>query len=232
VTLSNEHTAAASEAYRHTADALAKGRDTEACVAACRAVVDIIEAEHDALRTGGAAIACAAGCAFCCHLRVGAYTHEAIALLDYLHTTPSRNEAAAVVERILENARRIDEMTVAEHYAARIPCAFLVDGRCAAYGVRPSACARYHSMSRARCERSFDNPRDMGTPRNSRPALRELQTFGAAVGDATEAALREARLSATTAELHQLLRAMIEEPSVVERWFAGEDIAATLTREP
>ena len=55
--------------------------------------------------------------------------------------------------------------------AANLRCALLVDGRCAAYEARPSACARYHSLSRARCKYSYEHPEDIGTPRNSRPAL-------------------------------------------------------------
>ena len=41
--------------------------------------------------------------------------------------------------------------------------------------------------------------------------------------------LGEAGLSATKAELHQLLRALIENPGLVERWSAGDDIAALST---
>jgi Fe-S-cluster containining protein len=216
--------ASAVAVYRHTTDQLGRRRDDEACDATCRHVVDVIEAEFGKLQAAGAGIACAAGCNFCCHLRVGVFAHEAIALLHYLRTTLPRDEASAIEKRILENARRIDDLTVAEHYAARIRCAFLVDGRCAAYDVRPSACARYHSMSRARCEYAYDHPQDMGTPSNSRPALEELQALGAAVVAATGAALEHAGLSATTAELHQLLRTMIENPSVLDRWRAGEAV--------
>jgi Fe-S-cluster containining protein len=226
----NEHIeAVAANVRRHVTDELDRGRDAEACDVVCRHVVGVIEAEFEAHRAEGAGIACAPGCTFCCHLRVGVFAHEAVALLHYLRTHASRDEAAAIEERIVSNARRIDGTTPADHYAARLPCAFLVRGRCAAYDVRPSACARYHSMSRARCEYSYEHPRAMGTPQNSRPALLELQELGAAVDSATEASLVHAGLSAAKAELHQLLRTMIEEPSVVDRWRAGEDI---VSRQP
>jgi len=219
----------AADVYRHTTQRLGARRDAVTCAVVCRRTVDTIQGEFEAVKADGAPVACAAGCTFCCHLRVGVFAHEAIALLAYLQTTATRDEATAIRERVLENARRIDGMTVAEHYAARLPCAFLVNGRCAAYDVRPSACARYHSLSRARCEYAFDHPHDMGTARNSRPALLELQAFGAAVESATSAALDHAGLSASKAELHQLLRTLIEDRSVVERWRAGEDVAAAVT---
>jgi hypothetical protein len=96
--------------------------------------------------------------------------------------------------------------------------------------VRPLACARYHSLSRARCERAFAHPEDVGTPRNARPVLAELQTFASSLESATEATLAEVGLSATKGELHQLLRALLEDPDLVERWSAGGNIVATSTR--
>jgi Fe-S-cluster containining protein len=218
--------ATAAHIYDATAAQLGGTRNAGACVAVARRLVGAIQAKLEELAAAGAAVACTPGCAFCCHLRVGAFPHEAVALLEHLRTALPRDESAAIVARILENAGKIDGLTVEDHYAARLPCAFLVDGRCAAYEARPSACARYHSLSRARCEHAFEHPRDMGTPRNSRPALLEFQAFGAAVDTATAAALRHAGLSATKAELHQLLRALIENPGAIEDWRAGKGIDA------
>ena len=115
--------------------------------------------------------------------------------------------------RVLANARTIDGWTPEQHRASNLSCALLVDGRCAAYAARPSACARYHSLSRARCEHSFQHPQDIGTPRNSRPALADLQELGDALDFGVEAALVDAGLPPAKDELHQTLRALIEDPS-------------------
>jgi Fe-S-cluster containining protein len=202
--------AAAANVRRHVTVELGRGSEPQACAVTCRRVVDVIEAEFATLQSAGAGIACASGCTFCCHLRVGVYAHEALALLSHLRTSAAREQAAAIEKQIVSNARAIDRMTAAEHNAARLPCAFLVDGRCSAYDVRPSACARYHSLSRARCEYSYDHPQDIGTPRNSRPALAQLQALGSAVDSATEASLDELGLPTTKTELHQALRTLIE----------------------
>ena len=77
-------------------------------------------------------------------------------------------------------------------------------------GVRPSACAAYHSLSRARCEHAFRHPADIGTPRNARPALLELQAFGSAQIETTSAARKAAGLSGGQLELHQALRALLD----------------------
>ena len=76
--------------------------------------------------------------------------------------------------------------------------------------MRPSACATYHSLSRERCEHAFRHPADIGTPRNARPALLELQVFGTAQIEATQAGCKAAGLAGEQAELHQALRALLD----------------------
>jgi Fe-S-cluster containining protein len=88
----------------------------------------------------------------------------------------------------------------------------LVDGRCAAYPVRPSACAAYHSTSRERCEHSFRHPQDMGTPKNRRPALLSLQALGDALIAATRTGVELAGRVSEQTELHQALAALLPEP--------------------
>jgi hypothetical protein len=65
-------------------------------------------------------------------------------------------------------------------------------------------------LSRARCEHAFLNPADIGTPRNARPALLELQAFNAAQIEATSAACKAAGLDGEQVELHQALRALLD----------------------
>jgi Fe-S-cluster containining protein len=170
----------------------------------------VIDAKIEALKDAGASVACAPGCDYCCHLRVDVFAHEAVALLEHLRTRASADEAARLEARIRANAARVDALTVAQHRAAGIACAFLRGGLCSAHDVRPSACATYHSLSRARCEHAFLNPADIGTPRNARPALLELQAFGAAQIEATAAACKAAGLRGEQVELHQALRALLD----------------------
>jgi Fe-S-cluster containining protein len=155
-------------------------------------------------------VACAPSCDYCCHLRVEVFAHEAAALLEHLRSRCSPDEAAAIEAQIRANAERIDVMTADEHRSAGIACAFLSDGLCSAHDVRPSACAAYHSLSRERCEESFRRPGSIGTARNARPALLELQVFGAAQIEATNAARIAAGLPGGQSELHQALRALLD----------------------
>lgn len=208
--VSREHLHAVTSAtYERTAQELGKSREPTRCAAVCRRLNRVIEDELERMAQSGATVACAAGCDYCCHLRVEVFHHEAVALLEHLRTRVEPAEAAAIERRIAANAQRIDGLTIAQHRAAAVPCAFLSKGRCCAYEVRPAACAAYHSLSRERCERSFRNPSDIGTPRNARPVLLELQVFGAAVIEATQAGCRSAGLAGEQSELHQALRSLL-----------------------
>jgi len=210
--LSREQTTpAATATFERTAGELRKNGDTATCTALCRRLNAVVEEKIDALKRGGANVACAPGCDYCCHLRVDVFAHEAVALAAYLRTQLPAEDAAMIERKIRANAERVDALTVEQHRSAGIACAFLRGGLCAAHEVRPSACAAYHSLSRARCEHAFRHPQDIGTPRNARPALLELQRFGDAQIAATGAARREAGLSGGQTELHQALRALLED---------------------
>ena len=195
--------------------------DADACTDVARRLAAEIERKFAELESEGAAIACVAGCAFCCHQRVGLLPHEAIALFHHLRTSLPPATAADIESRIRANAARTEGLTPREHLALRLPCAFLIDGRCSAYAVRPANCAAYHSLSRARCEYAFANPQDAGTPRNSRPALLELQTFCDMQIDATRTGVAAAGLDDTKGELNALLRTLLDDPGALSRWRAG-----------
>jgi hypothetical protein len=64
-------------------------------------------------------------------------------------------------------------------------------------------------LSRDRCEQAFRRPEHIGTARNSRPVLLELQVFGGALIEATQAGRQEAGLEGQQRELHQALRALL-----------------------
>lgn len=195
--------------YERTVTALTASRDAATCAGLCRQLNGAVDEQVAAAARDDVGVACAPGCNFCCHLRVEVFRHEAAALLHALRTTIAAADAAAIRERIMANAARVDGMSAAQQRAARMPCAFLAGGRCGAHDVRPSACAAYHSLSRERCEHSFNHPEHIGTPRNSRPASLELQVFGTALIEATQAGCKDAAAESGQQELHQTLRSLL-----------------------
>lgn len=205
-----QSTPAATATYDRTVATLASCGDGATCAALCRRLNGLVDEKIAALASEGARVACMPGCDFCCHLRVEVFAHEANALLHHLRARAEPEQAARIEARIRANAARIDTLDAEQHRTAGIPCAFLENGLCTAHDVRPAACAAYHSVSRERCEHSFRHPQHIGTPRNARPVLLELQVFGSAQIEATNAACKAATGAGGQTELHQSLRALLD----------------------
>lgn len=201
----------ADQAVRGT---LGRSTDVDACVALVRRLDELLEQAAQHLPAAGAPLACQIGCNFCCHLRVQVLPHEAIALFRYLQSRMPVVTADRVRSKLQQYTSR------AAVPDARRACAFLVDGECSAYEVRPSACAAYHSLSRQRCEQSFQQPSlPAGTV-----ALESLQVVATALEDAVNIALQAGGLSHIPGELHAAVAALLADPALIARWRAGRPL--------
>src|SRR5580698_4182326 len=198
----------ASQAVRST---LGRGTDVDACVALAHEMNRLLAQAAQHLQDSGAGIACQVGCNFCCHLQVRVLPHEAIALFRYLQS----RMPPATAQRVRE---KISAYTASQ--PQRRPCAFLIDGQCAAYEVRPSACAGYHSLSKERCEQSFKDP---ALP-TSTVVLRSFQVVAAALEDGLNAELATHGLGHARSELHAAVAALLAKPALIARWRAGRPL--------
>lgn len=199
----------ASQAVRST---LGQSTDVDACVALVGQIDQLLDQAANHLQGGGARLACRTGCNFCCHLRVSVLPHEAIALFRYLQSRMPATAAQQVRARLRHNVGTPPTVPRA--------CAFLVDGECAAYEVRPSACAAYHSMSRERCEQSFLDP---AVPSGT-VALQGLQAVALAMEAGVNAAVKAEGLSNIPSELHTAVAALLANPALIARWRAGRPL--------
>jgi hypothetical protein len=193
-------------------DTLGRGTDVDACVALVGRLDQLLAQAAQHLSQPGAALACRAGCNFCCHLKVMVLPHEAIALFRYLQSQIPSSTARSIRTRVRDYA---SSATTAPR-----ACAFLVDGECAAYAARPSACAGYHSLSKERCEQSFLDP---SLP-TSTVVLRSLQVVATALEGGVHSALRSQGLSQERIELHTAVAALLANPGLIARWRAGRPL--------
>ena len=207
--------------HEAVAGTLGASSDVDACVALSTRINDLIEQAMASFEADGSGIACRAGCNFCCHLRVMVLPHEAIALFRYLGSRMPTERAQAVRKRILENAAHIARLAREGRMATGIPCAFLVDGRCSAYEARPAACSGYHSLSKEKCQESYDNGGNLPA---GIPMLKALSYVAAALEEGMDQALNAAKLSATRVELNTAVAALIGDPALIQRWRAGRQL--------
>ncbi len=152
---------------------------------------------------------CYQKCSWCCHLRVTAYPHEAVAIIYYLNTKLDHLLQKAILERLRINADQITEMSRSAHLLTNVECAFLVNGECAVYPVRPIMCAKYHSMNASECEYSFNHPEDDG---EGKPEMSELTLIGDATIAGIEQGLNESKIEAERHELNTLSYHLISDP--------------------
>ena len=199
----------ASEAVRGT---LGRGTDVDACVELVGRIDRLLDEAATHLQGAGARLACRAGCNFCCHLRVNVLPHEAIALFRYLQS----RMPPAVAQQVRSTLRRNVQTPPGPPRA----CAFLVQGECAAYEVRPSACAAYHSTSRERCEESFRDP----AVASGTVALQGLQAVALALEAGVNEALQGEGLSNVALELHTAVAALLADPALIARWRSGRPL--------
>lgn len=116
---------------------------------------------HTTLATSTEALACRAGCAYCCHYKVEARAAEIFAVKRWMLKQWSEAEVAAATARITAHAEKVLSITEQEHLSLNMPCPLLVDQQCSVYEARPFRCRNFHSTSASSCEASFHHPEDM-----------------------------------------------------------------------
>lgn len=211
---------------------LGKSSDVDSCVALTQLVDELLGQALESFSADDSRIACRAGCNFCCHLRVMVYPHEAIALFRYLRSKMPKDTGDVVRKRIADNAALIAKLNRENRMPPNSPCAFLVDGVCSAYEVRPGTCSGYHSLSRERCEEAFEaressqtaGAMDAGAASDTVPVLQGLRFVAVSLDEGLDEGLAAVGLSARRIELHTALAALIRNPSLIERWRGGREL--------
>jgi Fe-S-cluster containining protein len=135
-----------------------------------------------------------------------------------------------VSERINAKAEQIRPMTPREHECAKVQCAFLVDGRCSVYPVRPMTCAAHHSADVAVCEAAFHRPTGQD---DLIPQVANLVRSREAMQAAANQAMVNRNLKRQCIELHTALSALLRDPSLIGKWRSGRPLIkdATHVRE-
>lgn len=158
----------------------------------------------------GAKLACEAGCACCCSVRVEVSAPEVFRIAHVLRGRPE-SEIGVLLERLRDHAAAIRN---APEGRPRVDCAFLENHRCSIYEVRPAVCRKAHSLSAERC-RSFspEIPQDLELILRTETLIRgTAEAYGRLNLDAGPFELCGAALQALT------------DATAEARWHAGETV--------
>lgn len=195
------------------------GTPAEARVATSDMYRRMARLQSEVIAREGVAVACRAGCSYCCHLRVEIRPHEAFLLAHHIATRCTPETRERLVGRITTTRRRLEALTPAEHIRAGIPCALLEDGRCSVYEARPAACRKYYSQSVDTCRNAFNDTSAPLTGELEHELVR-LAGNGIALGHAR--GLEEAGRDASLYELHAALSEALANPRAAERYRRGK----------
>lgn len=110
--------------------------------------IDTVIAASDSI---GPVAECKPGCAYCCSARVEISDAEALLIARYIHQIPA-DEKLLLLERLRIQAAGWSDVGGQGDEPHQQPCAFLQDGLCSIYPLRPSVCRKAHSLSVKACE--------------------------------------------------------------------------------
>ena len=172
--------------------------------------------------------ACAAGCAWCCHQQVAIAPAEAVAIARHVTRTFPPDALAALQARLAALDARTRGLGVPDRAKLKAPCAFLADGNCSVYAVRPLRCRGVYSRDAAHCQWAMENPDQVfGSPdRHAKPGPYPVEP--ARIMDAAltgfARALRDRGLAWEALELTAAVRIALDTPDAGERYLAGEPV--------
>lgn len=171
----------------------------------------------DGLAGLGASVACKSGCFYCCHLKVDVLPQDIFPIVDYMRKNFSPEKQEAVIQKARENWKKIEPMTLKEHFAANLPCPLLENGTCSVYSVRPAACRIDHSRSVESCKKSYENPHlpEEELPNDYIPQIRMAQSLA---WDGIKAALQAHGYDSNAYDLNGALVEAYTNPKSEKRW--------------
>ncbi len=164
-------------------------------------------------------LACAKGCAYCCHLRVEIRPHDAFVLAQQMRARFSGEQLDKAIERLASTVARIGVLTPEQHVRAGIPCALLENGACSVYEGRPATCRKYYSVSVDTCRSAFE---DTSAPLVGQIQDEATRLAGNAVALGYAKGLEDAGYDAALYELNFAVHTALTQPKAEKRYRQGK----------
>jgi Fe-S-cluster containining protein len=177
------------------------------------------QSRHDARLSSAPdmnSLACKAGCSWCCHFTIDVRAVEVFRILDHLATL-SAPEQQRLRERIERNAQQLSRLDEDQRARTNIECAFLLDGRCSIYSVRPQTCRNYHATDASGCQQAFEQPDNEDIDPEFAPLFYQI---GRSHVEAFAKAMSDERYDAEVYEFNAALLAAMNEPTTRSRFLS------------
>jgi Fe-S-cluster containining protein len=222
-------------AYFQARDALRTSRTAAAIAAAAAAAANVADRAWAEARPAVEArkqpgFACAAGCGWCCHQQVALAPAEALAIARHVQQSFAPSDLAALKARLAALDSQSRGRSVRERAQLKAPCAFLDNGRCSIYAVRPLRCRGVYSRNAEHCRWAMENPEALfGQPdRHAAPGpypVEPAKLMDSALTGLARA-LHDQGLPWEALELTAALRLALDAPDAADAYLAGQPVFA------
>ena len=117
-------------------------------------IVDALESSNQS-----PAVACGAGCSYCCHSQIHVLPIEALLILSFLSECFTTKQMRLLMDRIDQRLQRTRKKSLGSLFSIKdeLPCIFLKNGMCSIYQVRPFICRAWNSMDSSLCKKIFNS---------------------------------------------------------------------------
>lgn len=194
-----------------TDSALKKDRSAAHCHGLIRKLALTADAEIERNLQTGPQVACAIGCSHCCKRTVPVTYVELAAIAHEVSTAWKPAEVKAL-------KGRIETYRSALAAGGRATCPLLVENRCSAYALRPLSCRATNSLDVNACVRWYENEDES----EQVPMRPEPMAIGYWMATGIASASHRNRLSPDAVDMADSLGRVLDDPSILDQFFAGE----------
>ena len=164
------------------------------------------------------ALACCAGCTWCCYFTVDVRAAEVFKILEIVERSFAPELKARVYAEVRANSVALKNLDAGERVTRNLKCPFLSEGRCTIYAARPQSCRNYHATNVAGCQQSYQEPENLDIDPEFAPGV--YQAGGAHV-EAFSSAMFEAGYDVNAYELNCAFDAALSDPGARARFESG-----------
>lgn len=167
-------------------------------------------------------IACHKGCATCCTLRVTATAPEVLLIARYIKAAAHLLAKADIdlAQRVADADAVTRGLSEAERVKLRRRCAYIHNGVCVIYQVRPLACRGHASYDKKACVEAAAGRADVVPISTPHQVVRSL------VQSSLQSALRDGGYAWASYELNHALMIALQNPDAAVQWLGGQDVFA------
>jgi Fe-S-cluster containining protein len=163
-------------------------------------------------------LGCKSGCAYCCYQNVEVTIPEAILVAAHL-TDPADPRRG----KVAETAAAVRDLDDNERRRTGRPCPLLVANKCSIYDDRPLMCRSMLAVEAEQCRAAHVAATTSG---ETLPVEYFVTAQYFMLGDQAglRGILKDMNLQYDLVELNQAVAAILRDPTLVDRWLAGERV--------